>query len=168
MGACLKEAHQRTQIYGELSPAAFTLTLRAAVHFLSLSLSPTHRTLLLVLCTPCLYPALRLFHCSNKINLANSCHNPSPLPTLHLPHASTFCLRPCPAATAMTPWHILPQPFAYPAPRFTPCSSSNDPQAACVAESVEQFITAMDSLKLNMRAVGAFHASHDLSVKLTL
>lgn len=30
---------------------------------------------------------------------------------------------------------------------------SSDPQAACVAESVEQFITAMDTLKLNMRAV---------------
>ncbi len=30
---------------------------------------------------------------------------------------------------------------------------TNDPQAAVVAESVEQFITAMDTLKLNLRAV---------------
>ncbi len=51
---------------------------------------------------------------------------------------------------------VLRRPACWLARENSPClcaRSSTDPQAAVIAESVEQFITAMDTLKLNMRAV---------------
>ncbi len=53
---------------------------------------------------------------------------------------------------ATVPIPHIPVPAPIP-PRFVVPHSANDPEAVAVAETVQHFITAMDSLKLNMAAV---------------